>query len=301
MNSESPDRYKIAKIWFFFCIITLIVCILYQGSTYMEIDAFGIWFLSCLTILFMSQKKNEPFSKIQQRIIVFIGFLMCLLSFISIPLGITNPPYTIGEFSCLLSGAGVIIFGLYNFRSFILPVSIPFIAVMGFGAYELFLRNQDWLTAPLIPPIITLVTLILGALSINPVVDGNIISFMSQNGAPIYLAIVSDCTGIWSLGTFTIALILVLSSFPVRISIKTVLFIIIGYLGTIAANILRIITISLSGFYFGPTGIIEQVHIHIGWIFFTLWMIIFWYYYFTRLLGITFSPTKKNDKNAGNS
>jgi hypothetical protein len=51
----------------------------------------------------------------------------------------------------------------------------------------------------------------------------------------------------------------------------------------------------LSGYYFGPTGIIEQVHIHIGWICFSAWMIIFWYYFFTRQIGIT-SLTKKNSQ-----
>jgi len=263
----------------------------------MEIDAIAIWLLSCLAIIYLSRKPPGRFSDRQQKLVVFIGILMCLMSIISIPFGITNPPYSIGEISLLLSGIGVIGFGLLNFRSLTLPVSIPFIAVMGYSAYELFIRNQDWITAPLIPYIVILTTSLLDLLGIKAIAHDNIISFLSQTGSPIYIAIVSDCTGIWSLGTFTVAVIIVLSSFPESITRKSILLIGIGYIGTFCANILRILLISISGYFFGPTGIIEQVHIHIGWICFSLWMIIFWYYYFTRQIGISFT-TKKNTEKA---
>ena len=172
---------------------------------------------------------------------------------------------------------------------------------MGFGLYELFIRNEEWITAPLIPFIVTLTIGMLNLFGINAVADRNIISFMSMTGDPVYLAIVSDCTGIWSLGTFTVSVIIVLSSFPKSISKKSLLIIGIGYLGTFCANILRILIISLIGYFFGPAGVIEQVHVHTGWIVFSLWLIIFWYYYFTRIIGISFFPKKKDDKNTGNS
>jgi exosortase/archaeosortase family protein len=286
--SEAPDSYKIAKIWTFFCIFILLFIIAIQNSSYFEMDAFGIWILSCLAIIYLSKKNTGQYSEKQQKIIIIIGFLMCVLSFFSIPIGITNPPYSIGELSLLLSGIGVIVFGLFNSRSLVLPVSIPFIAVMGFGLYELFLRHQDWITAPAIPFIVTLTISLLNLFGISAVSDGNVISFMSQTGSMVYLAIVSDCTGIWSLGTFTIATIIVLSSFPQSISRKSIGLIGIGYFGTFCANIIRILVISLSGYFFGPRGIIEQVHVHIGWIVFSAWMVIFWYYYFTRQIGISF-------------
>jgi exosortase/archaeosortase family protein len=288
------DTFKIAKIWTFFCLLILVVYLLFfQKSSYMEIDALGIWVLSCLAILYISRKTTGEFSTVQQRLIIFIGILMCLLSVTSIPLGITNPPFTIGELSLLISGMGVILFGILNYRSLVLPVSIPFIAVVGYGGYELFIRNQEWITAPLIPYIVILTTRLLEILGIKAIANGNIIYFLSQTGSPIYISIVSDCTGIWSLGTFTIAVIIVLSSFPESVTKKSFLLIGIGYIGTFCANILRILLISLSGYFFGPTGIMEQVHIHIGWICFSVWMIIFWYYFFTRQIGISFI-TKKN-------
>jgi exosortase/archaeosortase family protein len=300
ISSVVRDINKIAKIWTFFCILTLFSFILTQKSSYMEIDAFGMWILSCLAIIYLSRKETGTVTKNQKCLFIFIGLLMCLFSFISIPLGLSNSPYSIGELSLLISGIGVIIFTLFGFRSLILPVSIPFIAVMGYGVYEAFLRNQDWITAPLIPFITNITIILLNFLGISSVTNGNIISFMSQTGSPIYLSIVSDCTGIWSLGTFTVAVIIVLSSFPASITKKSLLLIAIGYLGTFIANITRILMIALTGYFFGPVGVLENVHVHIGWIVFSLWMIIFWYYYFTRQLGISFFK-KGIPKDSGNN
>jgi exosortase/archaeosortase family protein len=305
MSSVVHDAYKIAKIWTFFCMLTFCMLafvgsILTQKSSYMEMDALGMWILSCLAIIYLSRKETGTITKNQKYLFIFIGLLMCLISFISIPLGLSNPPYSIGELSLLISGIGVIIFALLRFRSLILPVSIPFIAVMGYGGYEAYVRNQDWITAPLIPLITTISFSLLNLLGINTVTKGNIISFMSLTGSPIYLSIVSDCTGIWSLGTFTVAVIIVLSSFPQSISKKSLLLIAIGYLGTFIANITRILTIALAGYFFGPVGVLENVHVHIGWIVFSVWMIIFWYYYFTRQVGISFFK-KGIPKDSGNN
>ena len=190
----------------------------------------------------------------------------------------------------------VFVFGLLAFRTLIVPLLFPILAVLGFEFYELFIRHEDYLIAPLIPPTITLTTGIIRVMGIDAEVHGNIISFLSISGEPVRLAVVSDCAGIWSLGTFTVASIIVLSTFPEAISKKGCLLILIGYIGTYASNIGRIAIISLSGYIYGPGGVIEQVHIHTGWILFTIWMVVFWYYFFTRHLGFSFSPINKQTK-----
>jgi exosortase len=288
ISSVFRDIKKTAKIWTVFCLLMLVSFILTQNASYMEIDALSMWILSCAAIIYLSGKDiRQPFSN-QNFLFLIIGLLMCLLSFFSIPLGITNPPYSIGEFSLLLSGLGVILFAILGFRSLIFPVSIPFLAVIGYGGYEVFVRNEEWITAPLIPVLTNITAILLNFTGIDVITKGNIISFMSLTGSPVHLSIVSDCTGIWSMGTFTVAVIIVLSSFPATITKNSVFLLAIGYLGTIIANITRILSIALAGYFFGPAGIMESVHIHIGWIVFSLWMIIFWYYYFTRQLGIDF-------------
>jgi exosortase/archaeosortase family protein len=285
---EVPNASSIAKLWSVFVVITLGFFLLIIEKTYYSFDAFGIWIFSCLALIYLSGQKIEYLEEKQKLIVIALGFSICVWSFISIPLGISNPPYSIGEYSVLLSGIGLILFGLLKMKKLLFPVSIPFIAITGYEAYHVFMRNIDTLTAPLIPFTVSLTTLILGFLGVRYTTYGNVITIISQNGVPISVAIVGECTGIISLGTFTIALIIVLTTFPTSLTKKSWGLIAVGYLGTYCANISRIVVIIMSGFFFGPSGIIEEVHVHIGWILFSSWMIIFWYYFFTRHLGFSF-------------
>jgi len=285
---EVPDAFTVVKIWTAFVILSMSIFLVVIGKTYYTFDAFGIWILCCIALIYLSRKKIEYLDEKQKIIVIAIGFLICVLSFISIPLGISNPPYSLGEYSVLLSGIGLILFGLLKMRSLVFPVIIPFLAIMGYNFYKLFLKYIDQLTAPLVPFTTSLTTTILNGIGIQTTTNGNIITFLSQQGDSISLAIVGECTGIVSLGTFTIALIIVLTTFPQSITRKSVVLITIGYIGTYCTNIARIVLIALSGYFFGPQGVIEQVHVHIGWILFSTWMIIFWYYYFTRQIGVSF-------------
>ena len=285
LNAITPQ--KAAKIWVIIAIAVLSLFFLLTSLSYSKVDAISIWILTCISMLYFSTKSQKYLTKRERFVVVLAGIGICIFSFINIPLGLGNPPFSIAEFSLLLSGISIVIFGLLAFRTLIFPLLFPLIAVLGFELYELFIRHEDWLIAPLIPPTITLTTGIIRLIGIDPEVHGNIISFLSISGEPIRLAVVSDCTGIWSLGTFTVASIIVLSTFPEGISKKGALLILIGYIGTYASNIGRIAIISLSGYIYGPEGVIEQVHVHTGWILFTIWMVIFWYYFFSRHLGIS--------------
>jgi exosortase/archaeosortase family protein len=285
---EVTDASTIAKLWTVFVVITLGFFLLVVEKTYYSFDAFGIWVFSCLALIYLSRQKIEYLEESQKIIVIAIGFSICVWSFLSIPLGISNPPYSIGEYSVLLSGIGFILFGLLKMRKQLFPVLIPFIAITGYEGYHLFMRSIDTLTAPLIPFTLSLTTIVLDVIGLQYTTYGNIITFISQNGDPISIAIVGECTGIISLGTFTIALIIVLTTFPKCITRKNLGIVAVGYIGTYCANISRIVLIIMSGYFFGPSGVIEQVHVHIGWILFSSWMIIFWYYFFTRHLGLYF-------------
>jgi exosortase/archaeosortase family protein len=284
---EVPNPTTIAKLWTVFVVITLGFFLLVIEKTYYSFDAFGIWIFSCLALIYLSSQKNEYLEVKRKLIVIAIGFSICIWSFISIPLGISNPPYSIGEYSVLLSGIGLILFGQLKMRKLLFPVLIPFIAITGYEMYHLFMRYIDIMTAPLIPFTLSLTTNLLGVIGLRYTTYDNIITFISQNGDPISIAIVGECTGIISLGTFTIALIIVLTAFPKSITKKSLGIIAFGYIGTYCANISRIVLIVMSGYFFGPSGVIEQVHVHIGWILFSSWMIIFWYYFFTRHLGFS--------------
>ncbi len=285
---------KAAKTWVILAIAILALFFLASSLTYAKVDAISIWVLTCISMIYFSKKPQQHLDRRGQIIVISAGIVIGIFSFLTIPLGLGNPPYSIAEFSLLLSGISLIVFGLLAFRTLIVPLLFPVLAVLGFEFYELFIRHEDYLIAPLIPPTVALTTGIVRMMGIDADVNGNIISYLSISGEPVRLAVVSDCTGIWSLGTFTVATIIVLATFPEAISKKGSLLILIGYIGTYASNIGRITIISLSGFLYGPEGVIEQVHIHTGWILFTIWMVVFWYYFFTRHLGVSFSGKKEH-------
>ena len=290
-NAITPQ--KAAKIWVTLTIASLALFFLFSSLTYSKIDAISIWVLTCISMIYFSRKEQMFLGKKGQILVILAGIGIVIFSFLNVPLGLGNPPYSIAEFSLLLSGISMIVFGLLTFRTLIVPLLFPILAVLGFELYELFIRHEDYLIAPLIPPTTTLTTGVIRIMGIDAEVHGNIISYLSISGEPIRLAVVSDCTGIWSLGTFTVAAIIVLATFPEAISRKGALLLFIGYIGTYASNIGRITIITLSGYLYGPEGVIEQVHIHTGWILFTIWMVVFWYYFFTRHLGFSFSMPNK--------
>jgi exosortase/archaeosortase family protein len=281
------------KIWVIFIIFSLLLFSFNTRASYMKIDLLFVWGLSCFALLYQVKKEIQILPKQFRNTIIITGILLCIFSFINIPLGFGNPPYSLGDFTLLLAGMGLIAFGILGYESCAVPIVFPAVAVLGFQLYELFVRNQDWITAPLIPFTVSNTVFLLHLMGITTSVYSNVITYTSLTGAPVNLAIVSDCTGIWSLGTFTMTALIVLSSFEKGRTRKGLSLILIGYLGTYAANHARILLIALMGYYYGPRGLIQDVHIHAGWIMFGLWLIIFWYYFFTRQLGITFFPKKK--------
>jgi exosortase/archaeosortase family protein len=279
----------VAYIWIFFIFVSLGIFSFLTKMSYFKIDALSIWFFSCIILFYQSQKPVTRLSSGWQKIVIFLGIFLCIFSFLNIPLGLGNPPYSIGDFSILLAGLGLIVMGVFGIRSYVLAVAFPAIAVLGFQIYELFLVNEQILSAPLLPVTVFFGSNLIRLLGIPASIQDNLISYVSLTDEPVNLLITPECTGIWSLGTFTIMALLVLFSFPEALKKRdTYILLVIGYIGTYVGNILRIGAIAMSGYLYGPTGAIENTHLHFGWIFFLCWMTVFWYYFFTRILGMTF-------------
>jgi exosortase/archaeosortase family protein len=296
-KAKNLNHTTLAISWIILSLLAIGLFSLGTRMSYFKIDALSIWIFSCIIILYQSRKPIRELSPVWGRNIIILGLFICAFSFLNIPLGFGNPPYSIGDFSIFLSGVGLVFFGLFRIKTYLFPVAIPFIAVMGFQVYELFLVNEQTLSAPLLPFTIFFGSVLLSVLGIPATINGDLVYYISKTGAPIYLQITPECTGIWSLGTFTIMALLVLSTFPEALKKRsTYLLIGIGYLGTYAGNILRIGAIAMSGYLYGPTGAIEQTHLYFGWIFFLCWMIVFWYIFFTRILGISFRKDKGRSK-----
>jgi len=172
---------------------------------------------------------------------------------------------------------------------------LPAIIVLGFQVYELVLRNEQALAAPLVPPTVFLSTSLIRILGIPASSQSNMITMTAKSGETIRLLVNPECTGIWSLVTFSAVLLMVLFTFPEAISIKGALLVGIGYVGTYIGNILRIGAISMSGYLFGPSGAIEDTHLYFGWMIFLIWMAIFWYYFFTRFIRISLGSQNQTE------
>lgn len=224
---------------------------------------------------------------------IILGIFLIVLSFFNIPLGFGNPPYSIGDFSIFLSGASLIFFGFLGYNTYTIPVILPAVAVIGFQLYDRLTNYLITFSQPLILPITSLTKIFLQILHADFTIEGNIISYFSVSGEQITLIITENCTGIWSLGTFTVTCLIILVSFPQARTFKSLVFILIGYLGTIVSNILRIWLIVFVGYYWGNYIAIKVAHDYFGWIIFSIWVILFWYLFITRHLKISVVTGKK--------
>ncbi|ODS40852.1 MAG: hypothetical protein A7315_07510 [Candidatus Altiarchaeales archaeon WOR_SM1_79] len=277
--------YKISKYWFLTVIVLLLGWFfIFQGGFLSHFPIF-IWAVTAVAVLYKAKRSKAGSLQKKEKIgIIAVGSFFCIFSFISVPLGFGNPPYSIAEFSILLSGITLILFAYLEFKPILLPSSIPLIAVLGFQTYELFEENVEWIASPLLGPTTKLTVIALNILGVGVSQSNNTISFLTQQGQPMNIPIVIDCTGIWSLGAFTASILLVMLVFPKVLSRKGAVFVGIGYVGTYLANILRVTLICMSAYFYGYSGATQMVHIHAGWIAFSLWMIAFWYFFFSRYL-----------------
>ncbi|HTY52840.1 MAG TPA: archaeosortase/exosortase family protein [Methanomicrobiales archaeon] len=295
MESSEPTNSQVrtvVTVWIVFIALALLVFSLLSGEGYLKLDALSIWVLSALVVVYGSRRRMSYLGDRGRILVVAFGIFLACFSFVNIPIGFGRPPYSIGDFSIFLTGISIAYFGYYRYRSLLIPAAFPGIVVIAWQAYDIYIRNEAWITAPLIQPLMQVTVSLLNASGIPTTVSGNGFSFLSRTGDTISLTIGSDCTGIWSLGTFTAAAIIVFIGFPQSFSKKGGIYLAFGYLGTVLANILRIYLIAVSGYIFGPRGVMENVHVHIGWMIFTPWMAVFWYLFFTRVLQIRFFGKK---------
>jgi len=295
--------YKWAKLWFTTMILALIIMFVYfyltsKLSLVSHFIVF-IWLISGIGVLYRAKNSmNRGLTKKERYSLMLIGVTACVLSFICVDIGFCNSPYSIGEFSILLSGLTIIFFSCMSFRPLIIPGAFPLITVILYQIFDIFQENIDKLSEPFVKPTAELTAFILRTLGIAAETNINIITFQSTQGALIPIMIVPDCTGIWSLGAFTASLILVAIIFPRVFSRDALPFIAVGYVGTYIANISRVVIICLSAFYWGYSGTTQAVHMHAGWIAFSTWMITFWYVFFSMYL--LKKETQSDEKSSDN-
>jgi exosortase/archaeosortase family protein len=280
------------KVLYWFIAITILAVggfIFFEKSLVSDIVIF-ILIISGIATLYIAKKTKEPktLKKRDQYIWIILGLLVCAFSFVNLFMGprfFFNSPFSLGSYGMLLSGLSIILFALLRYKELLIPSALPAV-VMFFG--QIYDRNRnivDVIAAPLLGPTTGLVVFVLNVIGIKATeTPGYIIEFLSQNGSLIRIQIIIDCTGIWSLSAFTASLIIVSVAIPHLFSKKNAPYIALGYIGTYAANILRVVAICASSYLYGYSGNTIATHEHAGWIAFSGWMLIFWYLFFSRRL-----------------
>lgn len=280
--------FKIAVCWFITTLVALLAWFIYFPKSLMTHMVLFIWVISGVVVLYRARKARGVVMPNNQRIFfLFTGVLVIILGFINQIADVIfwNPPYSLGEFAVLVSGLTIMFFAVLGYRSLLLPASFPLITLFIYQVFDLFQENIEWIASPLLGPTTWLSVIILNLIGINASVSGEyVINFLTRDGQVMNIPIVIDCTGIWSLSAFTASVLLVAMISPKIFSRKGVLFLSVGYVGTYIANLVRITLICLSAYLYGYSGATIETHIHAGWIAFTIWMLIFWYMFFSRYL-----------------
>jgi exosortase/archaeosortase family protein len=261
------DMYKASKVWFAAVMLCLISSlILFQiGMSYFPF----VWAAVGVIVIYKARnEKNLGLSLPLKALSTLMGISACALA-------LSMPSFRMPELSILISGLSIILFSLLEFRPLLVPSAIPIAVSIASRTIRYELTS---IVAPLVDLTFNMVSAILH-LFIDVHNNGHTLVF--PNGMQI--GIDTSCSGMWSLGAFIIAMFLVLIVFPYTFR-KWLVFFSLGLVGTYALNIVRVTSVCLVGYYTGSDKYLELAHTHIGWILFTIWMIVFWYFFISMLL-----------------
>jgi len=277
---KKPDA--IAKAWALAAGLSLVPFALTSGR--LVHMAVLVWLGTFVAVWFIAKREGAgEISGRKRDIALLIGFLAIILSLVSIRIGFGRPPYSIDDYSILLSGASIMLFAWLRYGKLIAPAGIPLVGVVLYQGYYLLPGIMDFLAAPLIPLVTYLTVFSLDLLGIGAVAKAkNLIEFTSLTNETVRLRIVTDCSGLDAMATFTLAMLLISRIFrnvPMRTLKK---YYVVGIVGTFLVNVIRVVLIAVSGYETGPEGLIKSVHTHAGWITFSIWMLAFWYAFFLR-------------------
>jgi len=299
--------FKAAIYWFFAVVLILVGGFLYFPKSLISDMVVFISIISAIAVLYLAKRPEKKMPPAHRALVFTAGLLISLASFINqigpllgFPVRFWNPPYSIGEFAVLVSGLSVMYFSFFGTRAMALPAAFPAITMAVYQLYEnqrMFGTDLDrlveWIATPMLAPTTAISTKVLNLLGIAATSTPDyIIEFMSRDGVPMKIKIIIDCTGIWSLSAFTASLIVVFLAFRRVLTKKGLAYIAVGYAGTYAANILRIVAISVSAYLSGASGLTDAAHKNAGWIAFSGWMLIFWYVFFSRYILKKEEPAK---------
>ncbi|MFH1126005.1 MAG: exosortase/archaeosortase family protein [Candidatus Altiarchaeota archaeon] len=114
----------------------------------------------------------------------------------------------------------------------------------------------------------------LNLMGIETKTEGNILSFRSvEDWTSVRIGIA--CSGAYSFAIFTSAFTAYVLTKYKKHGRRTIMLLAVGVFMTYLANIFRMLTLVLSGYFFGGK-VMVKVHEDLGWVIFMLWTLFFW-------------------------
>lgn len=157
-------------------------------------------------------------------------------------------------------------------------------SVVGSGEFKGWLDGEGYVNFLLTKPLAGLLSL----LGFNVWTSGAFLYYEDLTTNTIHSVwVAKQCSGIYSLGVFSAALISFIIADNKSFDILATMFLFLGIITSYIANLFRMAIIVLVGHYWGDDALI-WTHANIGWLIFTIWIALFW------SLMLKFLPIKNN-------
>lgn len=274
------DSFKAVKFWAVFIILSLFCAFYILPVSYMSDYFLMLWGLSVGAALWRTKHMcATSFDGFLRGFVFFFGFFCIFMGVFGVSLGVGKAPFSLDDFSLILAGVSLCVFAFLNHAVSIPPMCIPPVVVFG---YQFFGGKPSEWFQPLLQPTVDLLSFSLNVLGFEHTVNGNLISFLTVTDRMVRVSIVPDCTGIWSLIAYGVSVGTILLLLP-KIKNKGFVWIFLGFPLTYFLNNVRLVLILGVSYYLGPSWI-EPAHMNTGWIVFSIWMLVFWYIFFSLKL-----------------
>jgi len=228
------------------------------------------WAVLLLCTFWIYIKREEISKKMQpdaKRIFIFIGLATILAS---IAIQFEELPFLVFAFLLCSLGFFFIFFG----EAGIIPAVL--LGVYGFTiAFPVMFSK--FFEAHYVLATVKIVTTILNALGYPINAEGQVISFIDLSGSGISAFVGAPSSGIASITIFVAIFMLMMLdvTLPAKKALPLFLF---GLLGTCFQNILRLIILILTGYYYGSAAL-WKAHDYAGYIIFPAWFAVFVFIY----------------------
>lgn len=248
---------------------------LFEISSYYQEGGLFPWIILFFNLVWLFSRRNQLISRLEgSRWIsrsdsqLFLGVLCCFSALIMTPAIGSSLPRRIFPPSLFVAGVFTV-FGVWS------PLTLS--AVYGIGVFlpSLIRRFFEFLYASVSVQIFASLLNLFG----YPVRwQGVKVYFAAVSGEEILMYVDSICAGTSSLTVFTALFVLITLDLGLKPNWRVAASYVAGSIGTYLQSIVRLIALTLTGFYFGEKTL-WQTHIYSGYVIFLLYFIPFTFLY----------------------